>query len=371
MRVCAACAAGALAVMAACAAPEHPDASARHAQASPGAPRAGDGGVRLESLRRARVWAEPPQPISAADLAANPPGPGSFRTDEVLSCTFVLRHSDGWSPKFDCTLDGGEQVRVKYGHKSAEVFAEVAATRLLSALGFGADRMYVVSGVRCRGCPLFPYPKLEILDAVRRDQGREVTFDMAVIERKMPGRAIQDGLAEGWTWPELDLVDPSLGGSSAEEVDALRLAAVFLGHWDNKAANQRLQCLPGADGPQGCTQPFALVQDLGQTFGPRSVDLDGWRSRAMWSDAAACRVSMKGLPYDGATFEDTEITEAGRRFLGRRLRQLSHAQLRALFAGARFPEFARQSPAGRDVENWARAFEDRVRQIVDRPPCPR
>ena len=34
----------------------------------------------------------------------------------------------------------------------------------LSALGFGADRMYVVRSVKCRGCPLHPYPKVEILD---------------------------------------------------------------------------------------------------------------------------------------------------------------------------------------------------------------
>jgi len=42
----------------------------------------------------------------------------------------------------------------------------------------------------------------------------------------------------------------------------------------------------------------------------------------------------------------------------------------ALFRGARFPEYVRQSKEGRDVERWAAAFEDRVRQIVDRPPCP-
>ena len=46
-------------------------------------------------------------------------------------------------------------VKVKYG--SAERHAEIAATRLLTALGFGADRMYLVPHLRCEGCPPFPF----------------------------------------------------------------------------------------------------------------------------------------------------------------------------------------------------------------------
>ena len=109
---------------------------------------------------------------------------------------------------------------------------------------------------------------------------------------------------------------------------------------------------------------------MGQTFGPRAVDLDGWSRGRIWADAATCRVDMKALPYQGATFGEAHIGEAGRRFLGDLLRQLSHAQIVALFKGARFATYVRQSERGRDEENWAAAFEDRVRQIVDHPPCP-
>src|SRR4051812_37766296 len=167
--------------------------------------------LRAQALRRAHVWREPPRPIGAALLAANPDD--SLATDADVACTFQLRPSHGWSPKFECALPSGEDVKVKYGRNSVEVFAEVAATRLLSALGFGADRMYVVRSVKCRGCPLHPYPKLEILDAVRRDPGREVTFDVAAVERRMPGRAVRTATADGWTWPELDQIDPAQGGS--------------------------------------------------------------------------------------------------------------------------------------------------------------
>jgi hypothetical protein len=333
-------------------------------------PAPGNEAARMRALRAARVWREPARPIASADLAANPEGPDTFGRDEDVSCTFHLHPSEGWSPKFTCALPSGEELKVKYGHGNAEVFAEVAATRLLSALGFGADRMYVVRSVKCQGCPLHPYPKVPFLDAVERNEGREVTFDVAVLERKMPGRSIRGATTEGWAWFEADRIDAAAGGASRAEVDALRLAGVFLGHWDNKASNQRLVCLDEGAATDACASPFAYLQDVGQTFGPRSVDLDGWRRAPIWADAATCRVSMKDLPYQGATFGEARIGEAGRRFLGDRLRQLSHAQIVALFAGARFPQLLGRPPANRDVEAWAQVFEDRVRQVADRPPCP-
>jgi hypothetical protein len=373
MRTRAASLAGAVIVLAACRASDRPAASPSPASVAGGRPSVSPGAdrdrLREEALRAARVWRSPAPPIGSADLAANPPGPDSFRTDEVVSCTFRLRASKGWSPKFECALPSGEEVKVKYGRNSVEVFAEVAATRLLTALGFGADRMYMVKAVRCRGCPVYPYPKVEILDALRQGGGREVIFWTAAIERKLPGRPIR-GALPGWTWPELDRIDPSAGGATRAEVDALRLMAVFLNHWDNKGPNQRLVCVDEGDARVDCAHPFAILQDVGQTFGPRGLDLDGWTRTRIWSDPAACRVSMKGLPYAGATFDDVQITEGGRLFLGDLLRQLSHAQIVALFTGARFPDFARQSKQGRDMENWAAVFESRVRQIVDRPPCP-
>jgi hypothetical protein len=73
---------------------------------------------------------------------------------------------------------------------------------------------------------------------------------------------------------------------------------------------------------------------------------------------------MRGLPYEGGTFPDHRVSEAGRVFLAERLQRLRPEQMRDLFVGARF------GPAGgAEVEAWVRAFEDRVRQIVDRGPC--
>ncbi len=327
----------------------------------------GDGGrVRADALRRATVWRQPETPISSADLEHNPPGPDSFGTTEVVPCKFQLKDSAGRTPKFQCVRPGGDVLKVKYGHNNPETFGEVAATRLVGALGFGADRMYVVGVVRCFGCPAYPYPKIGIFDALRTDASRAFDFEMAVIERRLPGVEI----AGGWAWPELDSIDPTAGGATRAQVDALRLLAVFLNNWDGKPVNERLLCQGGFDPvAKECAAPLAYMQDLGQTFGPKSIDLDGWTRTPVWADAATCRVSMSTLPWKGATFRDGTISEGGRAFLAALLRQLSAAQVRALFSGARFTEFFRNAAAA-DPDAWTRTFLARVAQIADRPPCP-
>jgi hypothetical protein len=328
----------------------------------------GDGGrLRADALRRASVWHTPAIPIPSVDFAQNPPGPDTFATTDVVPCKFELKDSAGRTPKFQCIRPGGEVLKVKYGHNNPETFGEVAATRLVAALGFGADRMYVVRSVRCFGCPAFPYPKIGIFDALRADPSRAFDFEMAVIERRLPGLEI----AGGWGWPDLDDIDPKAGGAPRAQVDALRLLAVFLNNWDGKPVNARLLCQGGLD-PKAkeCAEPLAYMQDLGQTFGPKSIDLDGWTRTPVWDDAATCRVSMRTLPWKGATFRDTVISEEGRAFLAARLRQVSASQARALFTGARFTDFSRNRAAS-NADAWTRTFLARVAQIADRPPCPR
>jgi hypothetical protein len=329
--------------------------------------------VREDAIRRARVWQEPPVPIEQADLAANAPGADGFRPDESVTCRYHYHASSGYAPKFRCVRAGGDLLKVKYGRNSREVRTEVAATRLLSTLGFGADRMYVVDLVRCYGCPLYPHEKLGLFNALRADYDDYRDFDMASIERRMPGRVLETEGKPGWSWDELARIDAARGGSTRAEVDALRLAAVFLANWDLKGANQRLVCLaaPGdTAADETCARPFAYMQDVGTTFGPHSMNLEAWSERPVWAEAGSCLVNMQGLPFDGAGFGEAHISESGRLFLARRLGALSETQLQGLFLGARFHDFPYHDGAQRDVSRWVAAFRDRVRQIADRPPCP-
>ena len=150
-------------------------------------------------------------------------------------------------------------------------------------------------------------------------------FEWAAVERRHYGRAIETEEVEGWAFFELDLIDPKKGGAPRAHVDALRLLAVLLSHWDNKSENQRLVCLSEKDWPDGgkCSRPFAMLQDVGSAWGPRKVDLPEWEKAPIWSDRASCTTSMDALPYHGATFKPVKITEAGRKHLGGLLSQLS------------------------------------------------
>jgi hypothetical protein len=327
--------------------------------------------ARTEALRRARVWAA--VDITGADLAANPADPTGTLSDPTVRCRYLDGPARGTTAKFDCVLPEGEVVKVKYGH-TGEIQAEVAASRLLTALGFGADRMFLVPRVRCYGCVRTPFYTFWLLDKLRV---RELVvrsipedsysdFEWASVERHFGGVPIDAAQREGWAWFELDPIDASSGANRAER-DALRLAAMLLAHWDNKASNQRLVCLaPAPTSPAPCPQPFALINDLGATFGPNKVDLEHWKAAPIWIDRARCTVSMRQFPYSGSTFLDTAISEAGRQLIVRQLRALTERQVTSLFTGARFPEFH----GGRSAGAWTAAFLDKVRQIADGAPCP-
>jgi hypothetical protein len=334
---------------------------------------------RSAALRSARVWQPPAAPIPQARLDRNPPDPEVLNENATVECRLVVRAMSGTTPKFDCELPGHGIIRVKYGSGNPELPAEVAATRLLTALGFGADRMYVVARVRCAGCTMFPFHSLKCLAETGLekacfpggiDYSSKAAFDAVSVERRLEGRRLESTPDQGWAWYEIDQIDEAAGGSPRAHVDAVKLVAVLLAHWDNKAENQRLLCPPGADLPDGgCSKSIAILQDLGASFGPAKLDLHNWRSTPIWADARNCRVSMEGMPWGGGTFPEQFISEAGRLFLLSLLEQLSAAQLRDLFAGARVESSEGVTAEGRQPSAWAAAFLDKVRQIREAGPC--
>jgi hypothetical protein len=316
--------------------------------------------ARAELLRNARVWTETDP--ARADLTKNPPDSTGALSEALVRCRYVSSAAHGTTAKFDCVLPDGEVVKVKYGH-TGEIHAEVAATRLLSALGFGADRMFLIPRLRCYGCLRNPFYAVVALDYVRAREvvtgsipdERYTDFEWVAVERRFDGIEVETEAQEGWSWFELDAVDPAHGANRTER-DALRLLAMFLAHWDNKAANQRLVVRP---------EPFAYIHDLGATFGPNKLDLDGWQQAPVWSDRATCSVSMKRFPYGGGTFPDARISEAGRELLVRQLSALDDQQVLALFTAARFTDFDPST----DVKAWAETFWSKVQQIAAGGPC--
>ena len=334
-------------------------ASAVVSEQSPQAPP--KAAVRADAIARAHVWI--PTDVRSMDITAGPQEPGAFPFLATVTCDYVPKELSGKSPKFVC-LSGQDEMTVKYGSDNAEVYGEVGATRLLWALGFGADRTYPVQ-VICRGCPSrlggTPGPS------------DEMTFNPATIERKMPGRVLYGS----WSWDELNKVKEEGGGAPQAHRDALKLLAVFLQHTDSKSQQQRIECLDLLDEtPEACGQPLMMINDLGLTFGRantfnsnnQGVHLVAWASRPIWKPGDGC---VANLPKSWTgTLSNPVISEAGRAFLADLLSQLSEDQIRALFevsrVALRLRDPGKPQSGLSTVDEWADVFTRKRAEIVEK-----
>ena len=313
---------------------------------------------RLDAIRHAKVWAS--TDVRSKNLKAGPQGPLAFQPGETVACDFIDEpHGKGSTPKFHCRLPSGRDIKVRYGKTNGEVYAQVAATRLMWALGFPANAMYPVKIV-CRGCPADPFN-----GKAAPAGSAPVTFDPATVDEPAPGTTIETKPDEGWSWKELDLVDERAGGATRAERDALRLLAVLIQHSSNKPINQRIVCA----NPPSCSQTSLMIADVGKTFGQANAgnndatgaaNFKGWSGEKIWKGATTC-VGNLHWTWSGS-LSDPMIGEPGRKLLSDLLNQLSDAQLRDLFEVARFTD----RDATATVPQWVEAFKAKRAEITNR-----
>lgn len=349
---------------------------------------------RSELIARAQVWM--PTDIPSVDILRGPEGKRMWALGETIPCTFQEPFRDdpmgGRTKKFKCVDASGDDLKIKYGHDNGEVAAEIAASRLLWALGFAADRNFAVR-VECKNCPAEPWTyirdfqegQLRGSDGPDGVQNRDAyargdrIFIPALVEKKFSGEKIEQFEDQGWSFGELLSVVPS---DPTEKVrrEALTLLMGVLQHADSKAEQQRLVCpkseiITGASGELGCQTPVLVVQDLGWTFGSgwqvsqplhiSKMKLDDWRRAKVWANAGGCVVNVNQAP--GGTLGNTKVSKEGRDFLMSLLSQLSRRQKEDIFRAARVelqppvalsPEEAR----GR-VRSWADALDEKIASI--------
>jgi hypothetical protein len=325
--------------------------------------------AKKESLKslisRAQVWMQ--VDVSSMDLWNGPAGDGSFEPGQEIRCDYLDKKLSGLTPKFACKVPGSDdELKVKYGGGNGEVYAEVVATRLLWALGFGADRMYSVRVV-CHGCP----DKIE--GGVSASNGDRI-FDPAAVERKMSGKELSDQ----WSWDDLDKVDESKGGAPKAHRDALKLLASFIQHSDSKPVQQRLICVNGNEDENGrCATPLLMINDLGRTFGKSnllnenmkgSVNFSEWSKLPVWKDATGCVANLSGSM--SGTLKYPVIGEEGRQFLADLMSKLSDAQIHDMFAVGRVQLRPKVPGDGRSgfptIDDWVNAFKQKRAELTDR-----
>ncbi|HKC58408.1 MAG TPA: hypothetical protein VKC35_19880 [Vicinamibacterales bacterium] len=347
--------------------------------------------ARQRYLARAIIWRSPPD-LTPTDLLQGPRDVFPYTAEEAsegIPCTFAPADGKlgGASPKFLCQTADGPRLRVKYwdpqsGSGNREVFATVAASRLLWALGFNAVPALSID-VRCEDCPENPAK-----GSGRRRPRRYV----AALQAFWPTPSILSGddVDQGWSWRELDAAIRSLPSGAGRtrqrtHFDALTLLGVFIQHGDRKPRQQRLYCAAPIDttvpegraldnrapvlfeppGTVACPSPAVTILDAGLTFGgagrtsndrTATMNLAEWRNKPVFrtNESGQCRgqliVSFKA---GGDGEPNPVISEEGRLFLLGQFHRLTLAHVRAIFAAARVDQ----------LDAWVGAFTDRVRQI--------
>ena len=365
---------------------------------------------RAAYLAHATIWKDPGD-LSSDQILAGPPDVFPYSAAEALKgigCTFVKpgKELGGKSPKFLCGTSDGRTLRLKYWDPereagNREVFAIVAATRLMWALGFEVLHALPVN-VRCHDCPGNPMTG----EGARSD--RDYVAEMSVYPPSGPRILSRDDPDQGWSWRELDDAIEALppGPERTRQrtyFDALTLLGVFMQHGDRKPEQQMLYCDAPVDVTAGkreaskvrdtgavllerpdastCPKAAVVIVDVGATFGgagrtssneTAKMDLDEWRGKTVFKPEGdgACRGRLTISLAAGRDGEgNPEISEDGRRFLLERLRRLSPAHVRAIFTAARVDQLhtAPSSGAGlAAIDDWVAAFQDKVRQIETR-----
>jgi hypothetical protein len=208
-----------------------------------------------------------------------------------------------------------------------------------------------------------------------RNADNEALFDPAVVEREMAGAEFKDD--PGWSWLELEALEPAAGAASRAEIDALKLMAVLLQHTDTKVEQQRLLCLDELTSrPQDCRRPFLMINDLGLTFGRATLlndnavsgaNFQSWSRVPVWKDSTGCVGNLP--PSLTGTLAYPRISEEGRQFLAKLLVRLSTRQIRDLFEVSRFdvrPESMAAPHASAPIDEWVRVFSEKRDAVVNR-----
>ena len=175
-------------------------------------------------------------------------GMGSAERAPKPPFTFIEEDVTGTNPKLKVRDANNVEWTVKFAgtepHKN-EVHAEVAATRLVWALGYLAEENYFI-----------PSGKIDKVAGLKRAAevvGADGTFQKARFERKDP--ALKD-TEHTWSFK----ANPFVG---TKELSGIKILTAALHHWDLKHDNTSIVQVQR----NGRLEAWYLFSDLGSTFG--------------------------------------------------------------------------------------------------------
>jgi hypothetical protein len=288
------------------------------------------------------VW-RAPQPASIADWVW---GPGGKERAPAPPFQFVKENMHGTNPKVNVRDARGAMWIVKFG---GEVHAEVFASRLLAATGFGAEPTYYVE----RGAILGAGGLKRAKPYIGKD-GRFRNARFKLRDEKGQGHVKEST----WSWAD----NPFRG---THEMQALQIVAMLVSNWDTKDAR---------DGEGSNTAVFLrrnagsnlywyAISDWGSSLG----SWGGFFQRSRWDVTAYERQSkdfVKGVSdgqvvfgFQGKHGRDVSerITVEDIRWVLPFLSRITHDQMIAGFAAS--------GAAPQTAERFAKALRSRIEQL--------
>jgi hypothetical protein len=297
------------------------------------------------------LWREP-KDVASRDLFYGPGGRNHAPPSKKF--TFVKEDAAGSNPKFVVRDDNGVRWKIKLG---SEAKPEVAATRLVWAVGYFSDEDYFLPDIRISEMPehLHRGHKLFSDDGTARD---------VRLKREEKG----DENEGTWKWKH----DPFTG---QREWNGLRTLMAVINNWDLKDENNKILIESG--------ERIYEVSDLGASFGANGIikghdksrgkgELEEYihskfitKEKSQTVDfATPGRPTFLALGNPRQYFARLHLRWIGRnvrrsdaKWMGSMLARLSPKQVRDAFRSAGYSEA--------EVEGFAQVFETRVAALND------
>jgi hypothetical protein len=264
----------------------------------------------------------------AGSAAAAPRGP----------FTFVEEDLSGANPKVAVRDPEGREWDVKFGE---EIHAEVAANRLVWALGYFVEPQYYVPSGTIRGAKNLARAAQHI-GADGRFRGARFRFSDPSVPRT----------EEEWTLSR----NPFVG---TRELSGLCVLMTMLNNWDIQGP--RNNKVLRASGPRGRSERRFLVSDLGATFGrmgggpisnKSKWNLDHFREQKFIDKVDGTSLH---LAYDGYDPDIERVPIAHARWFAGLAAQLRPAQVRRAF------EAAGASPS--EIDGFSTKLMEKIREL--------
>ena len=265
------------------------------------------------------------------------------------------------------------KVRYQTGDtRNVENYTSSAASRIFWVLGIPAHSNYMSEKVVCFGCGQKPSrgQQAEIKDAVTE-------FVDASIEIKFDADRLYGPTQQPWKWSELLKLQRESSDDINIEIDVLALASQFVGAIGKSDMQNAIVCAKyNKENPDICDATFAMVHDLGASFGSRlhrnlivgdfpRGDLQAYENVSIFKEGR-CNFSLSD---GGKELPEKTSNNARLEFL-KRAENLTRENLMTIFAASHMGRLhnLKQRTQNSILEaRWADAVLHRIKEVQNAP----